>query len=35
MSIEKYKQRIDPENRMGLDFHAARALGRKLDDGTP
>jgi hypothetical protein len=27
--------RIDPENRLGLDFHAARALGRKRKDGQP
>lgn len=35
MSKENNISRIDPENRMGLEWHAARVLGRKKEDGTP
>lgn len=35
MSHERQIPRLDPENRMGLNFHAARALSRKGKDGNP
>jgi hypothetical protein len=35
MDPKNQMSRIDPENRLGLDFHAARALGRKRKDGQP
>ena len=35
MSEREQIPRLDPDNRMGLEFHAPRALGRKKEDGTP
>lgn len=35
MSAEHQIPRIDPENRLGIDFHAGRALSRKGKDGKP
>ena len=34
-SYQGPENRIDPDNKMGLDFHAARALSRKNTDGNP
>lgn len=36
MSINQSpERRIDPDNKLGLDFHAPRTLGRKAADGVP
>lgn len=32
---DEHELRYDPGNLMGLDFHAARALGRKTKNGEP